>query len=322
LHTVKMSKGDGRAKKEAYFQKLTQLLEEYPTVFIVNVDNVGSNQMHQVRHALRGEAVVLMGKNTMVRKALRNLIPENPNYEKLMNVVKGNVGFVFTKGDLKKVREMILSNRVQAPAKAGAIAPVDVVVPAGNTGLEPGKTSFFQALSIPIPTKIARGTIEISTDVTLIKTGDRVGVSEATLLNMLNISPFTYGLSILTIYDSGTVFSPDVLDIEESSLIGNLLTGIQTIAAISLGLGFPTVASVPHNLIAGYKNVLGVALATEYSFEAADRIKEILADPSKFAAASSDAAPAAGGAAEEAAPAKEEEKEESEDEDMGFGLFD
>ncbi|KAJ3034640.1 ribosomal protein P0 (A0) (L10E) [Rhizophlyctis rosea] len=318
-----MSKGDGRVKKEAYFQKLTQLLEEYPTVFIVNVDNVGSNQMHQVRHALRGQGVVLMGKNTMVRKALRNLIPENPNYEKLMNVVKGNVGFVFTKGDLKKVRETILSNRVRAPAKAGATAPVDVVVPAGNTGLEPGKTSFFQALSIPIPTKIARGTIEISTDVVLIKTGDKVGVSEATLLNMLNISPFTYGLSILTIYDSGTVFSPDVLDIEESSLIGNLLTGIQTIAAISLAIGFPTVASVPHSLIRGYKNVIGVALATDYSFEAADRIKEILADPSKFAAAAAASAPAAssGAAAEEAAPAKEEEKEESDD-DMGFGLFD
>jgi len=316
-----MSKGEGRAKKEAYFQKLTGLLEEYPTIFVVNVDNVGSNQMHQVRHSLRGEAVILMGKNTMVRKALRNLVAENPHYEKLTNVVRGNVGFVFTKGDLKKVRDMILSNRVQAPAKAGALAPIDVVVPAGNTGLEPGKTSFFQSLTVPIPTKIARGTIEISTDVKLISAGDRVGVSEATLLNMLSISPFTYGLSILTIYDAGTIFSPEILDIEESALIGNLLKGIQTIAAISLAVGFPTVASVPHSLITGYKNVIGVALGTEYSFEAADKIKEILADPSRFAAAS---APTAneGAAAAEAAPAKEEEKEESEEEDMGFGLFD
>ncbi|KAJ3300367.1 ribosomal protein P0 (A0) (L10E) [Borealophlyctis nickersoniae] len=316
-----MSKGDGRAKKEAYFQKLTQLLEEYPTIFIVNVDNVGSNQMHQIRHSLRGQAVVLMGKNTMVRKALRNLIPDNPNYEKLMNAVRGNVGFVFTKGDLKQVRESIVSNRVQAPAKAGAVAPVDVIVPAGNTGLEPGKTSFFQSLTVPIPTKIARGTIEISTDVQLIKAGNKVGVSEATLLNMLNISPFTYGLSILSVYDAGTIFSPEILDIEESTLIGNLLKGIQNIAAISLALGFPTVASVPHSLINGYKNVIGIALATDYSFEAADRIKEILADPSRFAAAApAETAAAGGGAAQEE---KEEEKEEEEeDDDMGFGLFD
>jgi len=283
---------------------------------------VGSNQMHQVRHALRGEAVVLMGKNTMVRKALRNLMADKPQYEKLMNVVKGNVGFVFTKGDLKNIRDAILSNRVRAPAKAGAVAPIDVIVPAGNTGLEPGKTSFFQSLTVPIPTKIARGTIEISVDVKLITAGDRVGVSEATLLNMLNISPFTYGLSILTIYDNGTVFSPEILDIEESSLVEKLVQGIQQIAAISLAINFPTVAAVPHSFIRGYKNVLGIALATEYSFEAADRIKEILAAPSRFAAAAPAAAAGGAPAAAAAAPAKEEEKEESEDDDMGFGLFD
>lgn len=69
------------------------------------------------------------------------------------------MGFVFTKLDLTEVRDKIMANKVAAPAKAGAIAPVDVTVPAQNTGLGPEKTSFFQALSIP--TKIAKGTIEI-----------------------------------------------------------------------------------------------------------------------------------------------------------------
>jgi large subunit ribosomal protein LP0 len=140
-----MSKGDVRSKKSEYFTKLKTLLEEYPSIFIVNVDNVGSNQMHQIRHTLRRKAVVLMGKNTMVRRALKGLISDNPQYEKLLPHVKGNIGFVFTNGDLKETRDVILANRVKAPAKAGAIAPIDVFVPAGNTGMEPGKTSFFQA---------------------------------------------------------------------------------------------------------------------------------------------------------------------------------
>lgn len=310
-----MSKGDGRARKEAYFQKLEDLLGEYPSVFIVNVDNVGSNQMHQVRLALRGEAIVLMGKNTMVRRALRNLLPDNPNYEKLLNVIKGNVGFVFTKGDLKDVRDKVVSNRVQAPAKAGALAPVDVSIPAGNTGMEPGKTSFFQALGIP--TKIAKGTIEIVNDVPLIKAGNKVGASEATLLNMLNISPFTYGMTVQAVYDNGTIFTPEILDVTEDDLIANVVKGISTIAAVSMAVGYPTVAAVPHLLINGYKNLLALGLATEYSFEAVEKVKEILADPSRFAAA---AAPAA---ATSAAPAKEEVKEESEEEEMGdFDLFD
>lgn len=107
-----MSKGDVRTKKLEYFNKLKTLLEEYPSIFIVNVDNVGSNQMHQIRHTLRRKAVVLMGKNTMVRRALKGLVSENAQYEKLLPHVKGNVGFVFTNGDLKETRDVILSNRV------------------------------------------------------------------------------------------------------------------------------------------------------------------------------------------------------------------
>ncbi|KAI8813317.1 ribosomal protein L10-domain-containing protein [Cladochytrium replicatum] len=341
-----MSKGDGRVKKEAYFQKLQSYLEEYPTIFIVNVDNVGSNQMHQIRISLRGDSVVLMGKNTMVRKALRNLLGEHPEYEKLMSVVKGNVGFVFTKGDLKEIRTKVVSNRVRAPAKAGAIAPVDVIIPAGNTGMEPGKTSFFQALGIP--TKIARGTIEIVNDVNILKVGQKVGQSESALLNMLNISPFTYGMTINCIYDGGAVFSESVLDIEEEQLLEAFKTGINTVAALSLALDYPTAASmpyavqraltkapkdlasislaidyptkasVPHSIINGYKRLLGVALVVDYTWEGLNLSS--LSAPA--AAAPVAAAPAAAAPAAKAAAApKVEEKEESDD-DMGFGLFD
>ncbi|KAG8835890.1 ribosomal protein P0 (A0) (L10E) [Serendipita sp. 399] len=313
--------GATRAQKEVYFTKLKELLAKYATVFIVNVDNVGSNQMHQIRIALRGKGVVLMGKNTMVRRALRNVLSENPQYERLLPHVKGNIGFVFTSGDLKDVREIIVANQVKAPARAGAIAPVDVTVPAGNTGMEPGKTSFFQALQIP--TKIARGTIEIVSDIKVVTKGTRVGPSEATLLNMLNISPFTYGMTVSMIYDSGTVFPPNVLDVDESELVDRFLTGIKTIACISLALSYPTIVSVSHSLVNAYKNLLAIAVETDYSFPAADKIKEYLANPEAYAAAAAPTAAAttttAAAAEEEAAPA---EKEESEDDDMGFGLFD
>ncbi|KAI6915460.1 60S acidic ribosomal protein, partial [Hortaea werneckii] len=170
-------------------------------IFVVQVDNVSSQQMHEIRQSLRGEGVVLMGKNTMVRRAIKTFIADFPEWERLLPHVKGNVGFVFTNSDLKETRNKILANRVAAPARAGAIAPGDVFVPAGNTGMEPGKTSFFQALGVP--TKIARGTIEITTDVRVCEAGARVGASEATLLNMLNISPFTFGMGIEQIYDNG-----------------------------------------------------------------------------------------------------------------------
>ncbi|ORX87912.1 hypothetical protein BCR32DRAFT_324251 [Anaeromyces robustus] len=311
-----MSKGDNKAE---YFAKLEKLLKEYNTIFVVNVDNVGSNQMHQVRKELRGKAVILMGKNTMVRKAIRNIVHEHPDFEKLLPVVKGNIGFVFTNEDLKEIRDAIKSNRVQAPARAGAIAPVDVFVPPGNTGMEPGQTSFFQALGIP--TKISRGTIEIVNEVHLVKLGEKVGPSEATLLNKLNISPFTYGLTVEHIYDNGNVFSPEVLDITDDDLIENLITGIKNIAALSLEINYPTVASVPHSLANGYKNLIAISLVSDYCLDSVKELKELLDNPEALAALQA-AAPAAAAAEESAAAPAEEEEEEESDSDMGFGLFD
>lgn len=99
--------------------------------------------MHQIRQALRGKGTILMGKNTMVRRAVRLILADNPQFERFLPHVKGNVGFVFTNAPLKDIRDIILANKVAAPAKAGAWAPNDVWVPGGNTGMEPGKVSLF-----------------------------------------------------------------------------------------------------------------------------------------------------------------------------------
>jgi large subunit ribosomal protein LP0 len=319
-----MVREDKTAWKASYFTKLVQLLDEYPKCFIVGVDNVGSKQMQMIRHSLRQDATLLMGKNTMIRKAIRGYLEKNPALEKLLPYIKTNIGFVFTNNDLSEVRDKILSNKVQAPARAGALAPLDVMIPAQNTGLGPEKTSFFQALSIP--TKISKGTIEILNEIHLIKKDDRVGASEATLLNMLNISPFTYGLVIKQVYDSGTVFEPEILDITPDDLRAKFLEGVRNVASLSLSIGYPTLASVPHSIVNGLKNLIAVALETDIDFEAAKLAKEYVKDPSKFAAvAAAPAAAAAGGGgspSKKKEEAKKEESEEEEDDDMGFGLFD
>merc|ERR1712012_1135119 len=283
----------------------------------VGVDNVGSKQMQKIRIALRGHAEVLMGKNTMMRKAIRGHLENNPALEKLLPHIRGNVGFVFTKGDLTDVRQVIKDNKVAAPAKAGAIAPIPVMIAPQNTGMGPEKTSFFQALNIP--TKISKGTIEILNEVKLLAAGDKVGASEATLLNMLNVSPFTYGLIIEQVYDSGTVFEPSILDITDDDLRKRFMEGVVNLACVSLAIGYPTVASAPHSIANGFKNLLAVAAVTEIEFKEAETIKEYLKDPSKFAAAVAVAAPAAEEKKEEK---KVESESEEEDDDMGFGLFD
>lgn len=300
--------------KANYFQKLENAIRNHSKFLLVNADNVASLQFAQIRRSCRGKAEIVMGKNTMMKKVIRGLIDEFPDYEKVLPALVQNVGFVFTNGDLLEIRDLLLENKVAAPARAGAIAPVDVIVPCQNTGLGPEKTSFFQALSIQ--TKIARGTIEIVSDVHLLKPGDKVGMSEATLLNMLKISPFSYGLKVAACFEEGSIFDPSILDITEDDIRSKFMQGVNNVAAVSLNIGYPTVVSAPHSIANGLKKLLAVAAATDITFPAAEQMKAYLADPSAFASA----APVAAAEEKKEEAAAEPEEEES-DESMGFDLF-
>jgi len=301
---------------------MTRMLSTYTKVFVVTVDNVGSQQMNATRRSMRGKAEILMGKNTLMRKVLKEFLEANPGhfYANIEPKLAGNIGFVFTNGDLPKIRDLILANRVPAPARVGAVSPVDVVVPAGPTGCDPGQTSFFQVLQIP--TKIVKGQIEITNLVNLIKTGDKVGSSEAALLQKLNIRPFSYGLAIDCVFDRGSIFSVKVLDIDEAYLTSRFSEAVQKIAAISLQIGYPTQASIPHSIGNAFKSLIAVTVNLDnYTFDKADTYKAFLANPSAFAVAAP-AAAAGGAAAPAAAKAPEKPKEEEVDAlDGGMDMF-
>jgi len=300
--------------KANYFQKLEDAIRNHSKFLLVNADNVTSKQFAQIRQNTRGRATIVMGKNTMMKKVIAGLLSEFPEYEAVQNRLVQNVGFIFTNEDLKAIRDEVLENKIAAPARAGAIAPVSVVVPAQNTGLGPEKTSFFQALSIQ--TKIARGTIEIVSDVPLLKVGDKVGMSEATLLNMLKIYPFSYGLRAVACFEEGSIFDPEILDITEDDIRAKFMAGVNRVAAASLQIGYPTVVSAPHSIANGLKKLLAVAAATDITFPQAEKMKAYLADPSAFASAAPVAA-----AEETKEEAKKEESEDESDSDMGFDLF-
>jgi len=322
-----MSRGEGKKaeRKKNYWTRLVSLLEEYSRILIVTADNVGSNQMQQIRKAMRGKAVLLMGKNTMIRKAIRDQLSKTPLLEGILPHVKGNIGMVFTNGDLADVRTKLTELKIQAAAKAGSVAPIEVIVPAGNTNMEPTKTSFFQALSIP--TKINRGTIEIINDIHLLTVGQKVSLSQAALLQMLGIKPFQYGLKVVTVYDNGAVYPAAVLDLTDDDILKKFFRGVSNVAALSLQIGYPTVVSVPHSVSNAYKNLLAISVATDYTFPGSEKIKQLLSDPAAFAAAQQAAQPTAPttaapdvGAKPPVAEPKKPADEEEVDEDMG-GLF-
>lgn len=315
-------------KKTDYTRKLLTLLTKYPRFLLVSADNVGSRHMQSIRNDLRGRGILLMGKNTLIRKALRNpeeltrstgeSIEARDTWKTVIPYIKKNVGFVFTDGDLLELKAKILANQVGAAAKPGVFSPCDVFVPKGPTGMDPTQTGFFQALNIA--TMISRGQIEIKQDVHLIKVGEKVGASEATLLQKLNIRPFYYGLKVVTVYDNGHCYDAKVLDITPQSIVNAFSAGLRSVAAISLATGSPNVTSVPHSLLNALNAVVALSIETDLTIKQASAIKAYLADPSAFASA----APAAtSSGAASSAPAEEApaEKQESEADVGAGGLF-
>lgn len=306
-----------KVRKNKYIAKLEQCLADYKSMLVINIDFVGSKQMAALRIGLRGRAVVLMGKNTIIRKIIREKAAADERLEAILPLIKGNVGFVFCNDDLAQIRKECISEKIPAAAKTGAIAPVDVVIPSGPTGLDPGQTTFFQALNIG--TKITKGSIEILTQVTLCVKGTRVTSSAVALLNKMNIKPFEYGINCTHVYDNGSLYEAKILDLSKDDLVNAFFLGVNKIAAIGLEIGYPTLASLPHSFINAFRKLVAISLETDYMFEEAKIFKEMLDNPDAFKSA----APAGGGAAAAAAaPEPEPEEEEEEEADMGFSLFD
>lgn len=293
-----------KQRKVTYWGKLEAALATYKNILIITVDFVASRQMQTVRQAIKGKGIMLMGKNTVIRKVFRENMEKYPTLEALLPHIRGNMGFVFTNGDLNALRKTVTSFKLPAAAKAGVVAPIDVHVPAGPTGLDPGQTSFFQTLNIA--TKISKGSIEITTPMQVCTGGEKVTASAVALLSKLNIKPFEFGIEVPLVYEGGSVYDAKVLDLGQSDLIDMFSGASARLAAISFAIGQTNKATVPHSVGKAFNLLLALALAVDYDCEAVAEAKAAIASGGSGGGGGGDA-----GAAAAAAPVEEEEEEEA-----------
>jgi len=325
-----MPNAEKLAKKQKYFDKLQDLCVNSSAALIVHVDHVTSKQMQDIRLEMRGRATVLMGKNTMIRKALQLGHENHPNVgmDVLRSNIRGNIGFIFAQTcTLDDIRDVLRRFRKESPAKAGMISMVDLSLPSGPTGMDPSQTAFFQALNIG--TKIVKGQIELVSEFPILKNNEKVSASASVLLQKLGIKPFEYGVEVKQVYQDASVFDAAVLDIGNDVLIAKFLAGIANMAAFSREMGIPTEAGLPHAFGNAFRNIAALLADVDFTFKEVEEVKKFLADPDAYAAANPSAAgPAAGaGGGGGGGAAKEEKKaaaaavEEEEEEDMDFDLF-
>jgi len=161
-----------------FMKRVYDLVGKYKQIIVVSLSNVSSSQVQSIRRIIyKGKGTLIVGKNTLIRKAIqmrsdkdlpkqfedfRKLGKQIAELSALIPLIRGKVGLILTEESVFELKPRIEANKLQAAAKLGAIAPVDVIIPPGTTGMDPSQISFFHALSIS--TKIDKGMIAITKD--------------------------------------------------------------------------------------------------------------------------------------------------------------
>jgi large subunit ribosomal protein LP0 len=322
-----MAEVSKKEKKRIIINNLYEAFTKYKQVLVVKLDNVSSNQIQQARVALRQQkkGIMIVGKNTVVSRAIalatkapkegekgfdirKDWFADNTQIHKLEDLLKGKVGLIFSDAPVFEIKPIIESNRKPAAAKVGMLAPIDVVVPPGPTGMDPSQISFFHALNMS--TKINKGQIEITKEFKVCTAGKKVGNSESVLLQKLNIKPFAYGMEIYRVYDDGTILTPEIFNMNPADIISKFSNAANKIAAISLAIGQPNQLSAQHLVLNGFKNIASIALGAGLKIKALESLGSGSQAP----------APKVEAKAEEKKPEpKKEEPKEEEQLDLGGG---
>jgi large subunit ribosomal protein LP0 len=246
--TIKESK----VRKQNTYEKAKECFTTYNKFALVSMDNIISNQLKEMKKAWGPSSSFLMGKNTSVRRALKDL--NKDDLVEVLDRIKGNISIIFFKDNIKQVKKVIDDFERESVAKVGDVAQNDVWIKSHVTGMTSEKTGYFQTLGIP--TKITKGKIEIMQDFLVLNKGDKVGPSQANLLALINIKPFRYKMKIFSVFEDGEFYDPSLIDVSEEDIQQLYRKAIFDIARFSMGSDIITEASVPYEINRAFKNVL------------------------------------------------------------------
>lgn len=251
-------------------EELSKLIESYPVVGIINMQKMPAPQLQAIRKELKGKAKILMSKKNLMKRALEKAKKEG--IKGLEEYLRGQPAFIFTEMNPFELFKYIKENKTPAPAKAGDIAPKDIVVNKGNTGL-PAGPAIGQLSEVGIISKVQDGKIHVVKDVTVVKEGEEISANVAAVLNMLGIHPMEIGLDLLAAYENGVIFDKKVLDIDEEEYRKRLNECIVSAINLSLNSSYLTKLTAPMAIQKAYLEARALALeAGVYTKEIMDEL--------------------------------------------------
>ncbi len=267
-------------KKAETIERVTALAQKYPVLAVTNLSKVRATQLMAVRKALRGHAEVFVVKNKLAVLGLKQAGIKNA--DQLLSHLTGQNALIFSTYDPFKLFLTLDKNKVYLPARAGDVAPEDIMIPAGNTSLPAGPVlSEFREAGIP--TKIEGGSIWVNKDSAAVKKGGVISPKLASLLSKLNIKPIRAGLTIAMAYESGLIYAGDLVAIDLEQYRQSLLDAYASSRGLAIVIGYVTKETAPDILARAYREAM--SLAVEAGFVTKETAPMILAKAEAEAAA-------------------------------------
>ncbi len=245
--------------KQKEVKEMTELLNKYPVIGIASLKSFPAGLFAGVRKLLSDKAVVKVSKTRIFLRALEASKLKDSG---LKDYSKNSIAVIFTELNPFELFSLLKKNKGDSSAKVGMIAPNDILVPAGDTGLPPGPAlSDLKAAGLKV--KLAGASIEITEDKIVCKKGEPVSEPVAGVLSKLNIKPIKIGLKMNIIYEKGELFKSEVLDFDEEEVFNNFVSARQNSFNLALNIAYATPETIPFLLTKAVFDSMNLALDAE-----------------------------------------------------------
>lgn len=250
-------------KKTREIENLLEAIDKYSVIGIARLDGISSSAIQGIRKILYKdfETVIKVSKNTLKRIAFDK--SSKKGLKELSEKLDGSCALVFSNANPYNLQKFLSENQVDAPAKAGMTATVEVVIPAGPTDMNPGPV-IGELNSIGARASVQKGKIHIMKDSVVLKEGDTVTETHASVLNRLGIMPFKIGMSLYIALENGQIIHGKDLVVDEGLIMNNLLAGYQDALKLSLFTGYPLKETIEQLLGKAHREALSLAMETGF----------------------------------------------------------
>ncbi|MFB6153086.1 MAG: 50S ribosomal protein L10 [Halodesulfurarchaeum sp.] len=247
--------------KKREVEELVDIIRSYDSIGVVDVQGIPSRQLQEMRADLHGRATLRMSRNTLLARALQDV---DDGLEVLTEYLSGHVGLVGTNDNPFGLFRQLEQSKTPAPINAGEVAPDDIVVPEGDTGMDPGP--FVGDLqNIGANARIEEGSIRVLEDSVVAEEGEVVTPDVANVLKELGIEPKEVGLDLRAVYSDGVLFESDELELDVDQYRADVQAAVAAGRNLSVNAAIPTDRTVGDLLVAANADAksLGLQAAIE-----------------------------------------------------------